>query len=52
MDAPGRQLTVADEPKRNPLGMGDDPAASYEVYAVPRDASEPPAVFYEAGRRD
>ncbi len=34
------------------LGMGDDPAASYEVYAVPRDGSEPPAVFYQAGRRD
>ncbi|EXL07887.1 MAG: DUF411 domain-containing protein [Pseudaminobacter sp.] len=31
------------------LGMGDDPSASYEVYAVPRQASEAPQVFYRAG---
>ena len=31
------------------LGMGDDPSASYEVYAVPRTASEPPRVFYSVG---
>jgi hypothetical protein len=31
------------------LGMGDDPSASYEVYAVPREASEPPRVFYSVG---
>lgn len=31
------------------LGMGDDPSAAYEVYAVPRDTSEAPSVFYKAG---
>ncbi|MCO5081352.1 MAG: DUF411 domain-containing protein [Rhizobiaceae bacterium] len=31
------------------LGMGDDPSASYEVYAVPRQPSEAPVVFYKAG---
>ena len=31
------------------LGMGDDPSASYEVYAVPREASGEPSVFYRAG---
>lgn len=33
------------------LGMGDDPAATYEVYAVPRDASGSPSVFYKSGNR-
>lgn len=33
------------------LGMGEDPAATYQVYAVARDASEPAAVYYEAGSR-
>lgn len=31
------------------LGMGDDPSASYEVYAVSRDAAEEPTVFHKAG---
>lgn len=31
------------------LGMGEDSVASYEVYAVPRDASEASSVFYKAG---
>jgi hypothetical protein len=34
------------------LGMGDETSAAYEVYAVPRDTSEAPSVFYEAGSRD
>jgi len=34
------------------LGMGYDPAARYHVFAVSRDASEPPTVFYEAGSRN
>lgn len=34
------------------LGMGEATSAAYEVYAVPRDISEGPSVFYEAGRRD
>nr|WP_245451149.1 DUF411 domain-containing protein [Pseudaminobacter arsenicus] len=33
------------------LGMGEDPAATYQVYAVARDASGPAAVYYEAGSR-
>lgn len=31
------------------LGMGDETSAAYEVYAVPRDTSEAPSVFYKAG---
>lgn len=31
------------------LGMGNDPAARYEVFAVPRDPSEAPTVYYRAG---
>ena len=30
------------------LGMGDETSAAYEVYAVPRDTSEAPSVFYKA----
>jgi hypothetical protein len=32
------------------LGMGDDPSASYEVYAVPRQASEAPQVYRAGGK--
>jgi len=31
------------------LGMGDDPSASYEVFAVSRDPSIAPSVFYRVG---
>ncbi|WP_019170770.1 DUF411 domain-containing protein [Pseudaminobacter salicylatoxidans] len=31
------------------LGMGDDPRAVYDVYAVSRDQSVKPAVYYRAG---
>lgn len=31
------------------LGMGDDPSASYRVYAVPRGGSEARRVFYSVG---
>ncbi|MDN2565967.1 DUF411 domain-containing protein [Aquibium sp. A9E412] len=31
------------------LGMGYDPAARYDVYAVSRTAGEAPSVFYRAG---
>jgi hypothetical protein len=31
------------------LGMGDDPAASYEVYAVSKTAGEKPQLFYRVG---
>jgi len=31
------------------LGMGDDPKAVYDVYAVSRDQSVQPSVYYRAG---
>lgn len=31
------------------LGMGDDPRAVYDVYAVSRDQSVKPSVYYRAG---
>jgi len=31
------------------LGMGNDPSAQYEVFAVSRDASVAPTVYYRAG---
>lgn len=34
------------------LGMGDDPSAVYNVYAVSRDTSAAPTVFYKAGSED
>ena len=34
------------------LGMGEDPSAAYDVYAVPREVSETPSVFYKAGSRN
>lgn len=34
------------------LGMGNDPSAVYEVYAVRRDTSAAPTVFYKAGSED
>ncbi|MDF1608620.1 DUF411 domain-containing protein [Hoeflea sp. YIM 152468] len=33
------------------LGMGDDPAANYKVYAFTGRAAETPAVFFEAGKQ-
>lgn len=34
------------------LGMGDDSSAVYDVYAVTRDTSAAPTVFYKAGSDD
>lgn len=31
------------------LGMGDDPAASYEVYAISKTPGEKPQLFYRVG---
>lgn len=42
-------LAVPGMPQGSP-GMGDDPAARYDVYAVPREAGRPATVFYQAGR--
>ncbi|MGP2492878.1 DUF411 domain-containing protein [Mesorhizobium sp. PUT5] len=33
------------------LGMGSGPVDNYEVYAVPREQSETPSVFYKVGGR-
>ena len=33
------------------LGMGDDPAANYAVYAFTGRAGEAPAVFFKAGKQ-
>lgn len=31
------------------LGMGDDPSAAYDVYAVPREPFKAPSLLYKAG---
>lgn len=31
------------------LGMGDDPKAVYDVYAISRDSAKAPTLFYRAG---
>ena len=41
-------LAVPGMPLGSP-GMGDDPKAKYEVFAVPRDSSAAPSVYYRAG---
>lgn len=41
-------LAVPEMPQGS-LGMGDDPSATYQVYAVPRRGSEAPRVFYSVG---
>ncbi len=43
-------LAVPGMPVGSP-GMGDDPQARYEVFAVPRDPSAAPAVYYRAGEQ-
>lgn len=43
-------LSVPGMPVGSP-GMGDDPRAKYEVFAVSRDASVPPVVYYRAGKQ-
>jgi hypothetical protein len=41
-------LAVPGMPQGAP-GMGDDPSARYEVYAVAREPGRQPTVFYQAG---
>jgi hypothetical protein len=41
-------LAVPGMPLGSP-GMGDDPKAKYEVFAVSRDPSAAPAIYYRAG---
>lgn len=44
-------LAVPGMPMGSP-GMGDDPTAKYEVFAVSRDPSAPAAVYYRAGEQN